>query len=139
MIRELFSDEEVRSSFEVMRQLRPHLSESEYVERVRRQRAGGYRLAASVDGDTVHAVAGFRIMEMLVQGTHVYVDDLVTDERLRSKGHGAALMDWLLALAKAEGCATLELDSGVQRFRAHAFYFAKRMHISSYHFRIETR
>jgi hypothetical protein len=86
MIREFITDEDIRRSYPVMRQLRPHLEENEYVARVR-----------------------------------------------------SMLFDWLMDEAKRLGCATLELDSGVQRLRAHAFYFAKRMHISSYHFRIEIR
>jgi GNAT superfamily N-acetyltransferase len=139
MIHELRTDDEVRRSFNVMRQLRPHLGEDEYVERVRAQRLAGYRLAAVQEAQQVLAVAGFRIIEMLVQGRHLYVDDLMTDETRRSKGHGRLLFDWLMDEARRHGCATLELDSGVQRARAHAFYFAKRMHISSYHFRIDVR
>ena len=139
MIRELQTDDEVRRSFGVMRQLRPHLTEDEYVARVRSQREAGYRLAVVEENGDVRAAAGFRIIEMLVQGRHLYVDDLVTDESQRSMGHGGLLFDWLMAEAKRQGCATLELDSGVQRLRAHAFYFAKRMHISSYHFRIDVR
>jgi len=67
----------------------------------------------------------------------MYVDDLVTDERQRSKGVGGALLDWLAEQARARGCAELHLDSGVHRFDAHRFYFTKRMHISSYHFKIK--
>lgn len=139
MIREITSDEDVRKSFPVMRQLRPHLDEDEYVRRVREQRALGYRLAVVEEDGEVRAAAGFRIIDMLVQGHHLYVDDLVTDETRRSKGHGGLLFDWLMDEARRHDCATLELDSGVQRLRAHAFYFSKRMHISSYHFRIDTR
>jgi GNAT superfamily N-acetyltransferase len=139
VIRELFDDRDVRRSFGVMRQLRPHLDEDEYVRRVREQRAAGFRLAVVEEDGAVRAAAGFRIIEMLVQGRHLYVDDLVTDETRRSKGHGGLLFDWLMDEARRNGCATLELDSGVQRLRAHAFYFAKRMHISSYHFRIDVR
>lgn len=139
MIRELHTDDEVRRSFTVMRQLRPHLTEDEYVARVRAQREDGYRVVVVEEDGGVRAAAGFRIIEMLVQGRHLYVDDLVTDETRRSMGHGGLLFDWLMAEAKRQGCATLELDSGVQRLRAHAFYFAKRMHISSYHFRIDVR
>lgn len=139
MIREITSDEDVRRSYPVMKQLRPHLGEDEYVRRVREQRAGGYRLAIVEDDGVVRAAAGFRIGEQLVQGRHMYVDDLVTDERERSKGHGRALFDWLVALAKADGCVMFELDSGVQRFRAHAFYFEKRMHIAAYHFKMDIR
>ena len=137
MIREITSDEDVRRSFHVMRQLRPHLEEDEYVRRVAQQRAGGYRLAIVEEDGVVRAVAGFRIMEILVQGRHMYVDDLVTDETERSKGHGRALFDWLFDVARRDGCAMFELDSGVQRFRAHAFYFDKGMHIAGYHFRMK--
>jgi len=139
MIREIESDEDVRRSFAVMRQLRPHLEEDEYVRRVREQRAGGYRLAVVEEAGVVRAAGGFRIMDMLVQGRHMYVDDLVTDEAERSKGHGDALFDWLVMTAKAAGCVTFELDSGVHRTRAHAFYFRKRMHIASYHFKMDIR
>ena len=139
MIREITTDEDVRRSFQVMRQLRPHLEEDEYVRRVREQRALGYRIAVVEEDGEVRAAAGFRILDMLVQGRHLYVDDLVTDETRRSKGHGGLLFDWLMDEARRNECATLELDSGVQRLRAHAFYFAKRMHISAYHFRIDTR
>lgn len=139
MIREITSDEDVRRSYPVMKQLRPHLDEDEYVRRVREQRAGGYRLAIVEENGVVRAAGGFRIGEQLVQGRHMYVDDLVTDEAERSKGHGRALFDWLVALARANGCVMFELDSGVQRARAHAFYFERGMHISAYHFRMEIR
>lgn len=139
MIRELTTDEDIRRSYPVMRQLRPHLEEEKYVSRVRAMRQSGYRIAVVEEGGEIRAAAGFRAIEMLHQGLHLYVDDLVTDEGRRSRGHGAMLFDWLMEEAKRLGCATLELDSGVQRLRAHAFYFAKRMHISSYHFRIDVR
>lgn len=139
MIHEVTTDEDVRRSFPVMRQLRPHLEEDEYVRRVAAQRGGGYRLAVVEEDGIIRAAAGFRIQEQLVQGRHMYVDDLVTDESERSKGHGRALFDWLVALAKADGCVMFELDSGVHRFRAHAFYFEKRMHIAGYHFTMEIR
>lgn len=138
-VREIASDDDVRRSFPVMRQLRPHLEEDEYVTRVRAMRADGYRVAVVEEDGEIRAAAGFRAIEMLHQGLHLYVDDLVTDESRRSRGHGAMLFDWLIEEAKRLGCATLELDSGVQRLRAHAFYFAKRMHIAGYHFRIEIR
>ena len=79
MIREITTDEDVRRSFQVMRQLRPHLEEDEYVRRVREQRALGYRIAVVEEDGEVRAAAGFRILDMLVQGRHLYVADLVTD------------------------------------------------------------
>jgi GNAT superfamily N-acetyltransferase len=118
-----------------MVRLRPHLNRDVFVATVKRQEAQGYRLAAALDeSDEIAAVAGFRFVEMLAWDRALYVDDLVTDEKRRSQGFGQALLDWLVDLARHGGCAQLHLDSGVQRFEAHRFYFRNRMRISSHHF-----
>ena len=136
MIFEPTTDTEITRCYPVVVQLRPHLDEPTFLERVRRQMQQGYRLAARLDGDAIVAVAGYRLGENLVSGRHLYVDDLVTDERGRSRGHGRELLAWLAVRARELGCATLELDSGVQRAAAHRFYFENRMTISSFHFRL---
>ena len=128
--------EQIRRCHAVARQLRPHLDEDAFVAQVARQQGEGYQLAFFDDGGGVRGVAGFRYFETLFAGPMMYVDDLVTDERQRSQGVGGALLDWLAARARERGCAELHLDSGVHRFDAHRFYFTKRMHISSYHFKI---
>ena len=83
------------------------------------------------------AVAGFRLLEQLKAGLVLYVDDLVTDADARSSGHGEALLNWLVAYAREQGCAAFELDSGVQRYEAHRFYLLNGMVISSHHFRLK--
>ena len=130
------TDDEIARCYRVVRQLRPHVPEADFVAIVRRQMAGGYRIAALEERGEVWAVAGYRIIDNLVGGRILYVDDLVTDEAARSRGHGKALFDWLVDRAREAGCAHLELDSGVQRFGAHRFYLAQRMVISSHHFRL---
>ncbi len=65
------------------------------------------------------------------------VDDLATRGEDRSKGYGGALFDWLVSLAKEEGCEQLHLDSRVQRFGAHRFYLSKRMVIECHHFSLD--
>jgi GNAT superfamily N-acetyltransferase len=132
------TQEEIRRCFAVMHELRSHIvDEKEFVERVQRQQKQGYQLAFLESDGKVHAVAGYRFLESLFSGKNLYVDDLVTRDADRSRGYGAQLMDWLAEQARANNCETLELDSGVQRFDAHRFYFSKRMSISSYHFRIK--
>ncbi len=128
------TDEEIARCFGVMFHLRPHLREAEFVARVRAQQAEGYRLAYVEDDETVVAVAGYRVMQMLATGKTMYVDDLVADEARRSRGYGKALLDWLQQQARAEGCETFSLDSGTHRQEAHAFYFRERMRVTSFHF-----
>ncbi len=123
----------------VMRQLRTDLAEAGFLRRIRLQQSGGYQLCYLAEDGLVRSVAGFRLMENLASGRVLYVDDLVTDSAARSKGFGQQLLDWLLKEAKAAGCDTLELDSGVQCFDAHRFYLRNRMHIVSHHFRISLK
>ena len=131
------TDADIARCFAVMVQLRPHLLEKDFVARVRRMQRDNFHLAYVEDAGLVCAVAGYRYQDKLFSGKNLYVDDLVTDSRQRSKGHGKALLTWLIAQARAQGCDNFELDSGVQRFDAHRFYLRERMHISSYHFSLK--
>lgn len=128
------SDEEVSKCFAVMSELRSHLIESEFVDLVRHMTSEGYQLAYVEDGDAIVAAAGYRIQTSLFMGKNLYVDDLVTREACRSKGHGKILIDWLRNVAIDSDCTHLHLDSGTQRHRAHRFYLRQGMNIASFHF-----
>ncbi|MEO6803726.1 MAG: GNAT family N-acetyltransferase [Granulicella sp.] len=130
------TDAAITRCFPVMHQLRPMLVEEEFVSVVRNQQAEGYRLAFLEEDGAVVSVAGFRIHHLLWSGKTLYVDDLVTDAGLRSKGHGKAMLDWLIAHARSSGCAMFSLDSGTHRQEAHAFYFRNGLRISDFHFHL---
>jgi len=130
------TDTEILRCFDVMVQLRPHLSRDGFLPRVRSMQEQGFVLAFREEGGAICAVAGFRYLDLLFSGKTLYVDDLITDERKRSGGHGSALLDRLKERATQEGCQTLTLDSGVHRTEAHRFYFRERMAIHGYHFSI---
>ena len=131
------SDEQIAATFDVMKQLRPHLDRDEYVATVRAlQASDGFRLVALIDDGVVRAVAGYRYMRMLYCGRLLYVDDLVVDERVRSQGYGSRILDWLKDEARREGCAELQLISRTVREQAHRFYFREGLGIECFHFRI---
>lgn len=130
------TDAAIARCFPVMHQLRPLLVEQEFVSVVRNQQAEGYRLAFLEEDGAVVSVAGFRIHHLLWSGKTLYVDDLVTDAGLRSKGHGKAMLDWLIEHARSQGCAMFSLDSGTHRQEAHAFYFRNGLRISDFHFHL---
>lgn len=125
---------ELLRCYPVIVQLRPHLGEAEFLARVERQAGENYKIAFVEDAGRVVCVAGFRIVNSLAWGKFLYVDDLITDERERSKGYGQEMFAWLVEHAKANGCAELHLDSGVQRFAAHRFYLSAGMDITCHHF-----
>jgi GNAT superfamily N-acetyltransferase len=133
------SDEQIRSCYPVMAELRPHVTAEEFVKQVRRQQQIACYDLAYVADQEVKAVAGFRISENLAWGKFLYVDDLVAKSEDRSKGYGGALFDWLVEYARREDCDQFHLDSGVHRFAAHRFYLAKRMAIESHHFGLKLK
>jgi len=147
------SDRTIADCFPIIKYLRPHLQAEEFVERIRRQQESGYQLAflakdirdvrdvkeaiAPSSEPEIKAVGGFRISECLAFGKFLYVDDLVTQEGDRSQGYGEELLQWMISYAKTHNCEQFHLDSGVQRFAAHRFYFRQRLEITSYHFALK--
>ncbi|WP_459558324.1 GNAT family N-acetyltransferase [Lacunimicrobium album] len=134
-VRELVSEDELRSTFEVVRQLRPHLTAENYLTELRVVLDGGARLAACFDGTRVVGCGVFRVLRKLYLGTSIYVDDLITDEKTRSRGVGKALLEWIEAEAKRQGIDWVTLDSGVQRDQAHKFYFRQGYTVACFNFK----
>lgn len=130
------SKEQIYRCFSVMHQLRPRLSADTFVDQIEQQQREGYRLAFLEHEGAVVSVAGFRVMSVLWSGRTLYVDDLITDEAMRSHGFGAQMITWLAALAREEGCETFSLDSGTHRQEAHAFYFRQGFRITDFHFQM---
>jgi GNAT superfamily N-acetyltransferase len=128
------TDADIAACYAVMRELRPHIAEDEFLSRVRRQEATGFRLAMMRYSGNAVAVAGFRVLENLAWGRFLYVDDLVTLAAYRSQGYGAKLLAWLREQAAQLNCAQLHLDSGIPRTDAHRFYEREGMTMSSFHF-----
>ena len=135
-IKEAATAGDIARLYPVIRVLRPHIaSADELAARAERQRKqSGWRLIYVEDEGEPVAVASFRISEWLAWGRALYVDDLIALESHRGKGYAEALMRWMEALAKREGCAEFHLDSGTHRLGAHRFYHRLKLSITSFHF-----
>jgi GNAT superfamily N-acetyltransferase len=127
-------DERLAAVYPVMRDLRDELSDEELDGIYTAEHPNGYRIAALFDDGKCRAAAGYRLMTNFVSGRYLYVDDLVTAEVSRSQGYGRRLTDYLLELARNEGCTSVQLDSNVRRRDAHRFYFRERYSIAAFHF-----
>ncbi len=131
------TDTDILRCLPILLELRPYLTESDFLERIRAQQAEGYYLALlALDDGPVTTVAGFRTQGMLATGKTLYVDDLVTAASARSLGHGKAMLGWLIDHARATACNSFSLDSGTHRHDAHAFYLRERLRITSFHFHL---
>ncbi len=117
----------------VHRQLRPQLP-ADYVGRMREVFASGAEMAVAVEDGRVAGITVFRVLEKTFSGRELYCDDLITDERFRSRGVGAALIAYMVGVGAARGVDTLALDSGTQRQQAHKFYFREGLAVAAFHF-----
>lgn len=139
MIREVVPPD-TGSAFRAMLALRDDLGDEDaFVHAVDDvQRPEGYRLVGAFEegGSEAVAIAGFRAGHSIAWGYYLYVDDLSTLPEARRRGHGRALLEWLLAEGGRLGCAQLHLDSGVglDRADAHRLYLNSGMVIASHHF-----
>ena len=128
------TDAEIEKCFDVMSELRTHLQKEDFLATVRHMEKEGYKLVYIEDNGNIVATAGYRIYNNLFMGKHLYIDDLVTSENLRSNGYGERLINWLREQAIKANCKVLHLDSGTHRGEAHKFYFNQGFTIASYHF-----
>jgi GNAT superfamily N-acetyltransferase len=123
LIKDLVNLDEWKEAFLVMKQLRTHLDEVNYLQLVQEAiRTEGYKMAALYENDKIVAVTGFMPMITLYNGKYIWVCDLVTDSDHRSKGYGEALLSYVQNWAKENGYDIVSLSSGLQRIDAHRFY-----------------
>lgn len=121
-IRELTSESEWIEAFPVYQQLRPELTEAEYLDSLERMSRSGYRLFGLFADESLVSVAGAEILVNMDHGRHLWVWDLVTDADARSQGHGRRLLEYLEDWAESRRCERIVLESGLQREEAHRFY-----------------
>ncbi|RDW20918.1 GNAT family N-acetyltransferase [Oceanobacillus chungangensis] len=122
-IKELETEKEILEAFSIIKQLRTHLNENTYLDLVTEAKEkDNYKLYALIDDNEIVALTGFKPMITLYYGRFVWVCDLVTDTRKRSKGYGEQLLAYVHKWAKEYNYESVALSSGIQRKDAHHFY-----------------
>lgn len=121
-IEELQTQEEWQEAFSVMHELRRDLDEQAYLCLLTSMVKEGYRLFALRDLGVIVSLAGIAILTNFSYGRYVWVYDLVTTSRVRSKGYGSRLLEFIEEVARRENCGVVALSSGLERTDAHRFY-----------------
>jgi aminoglycoside 6'-N-acetyltransferase I len=84
-----------------------------------------HNVLVAAEGDALLGVMALHWAPLLqYEAPAARIMTLVVDELARGKGVGKLLVDHAARIAAEQGCATLELTSGLQRKEAHAFYHA---------------
>ncbi|EKS70916.1 MULTISPECIES: GNAT family N-acetyltransferase [Caballeronia] len=136
VFRHLDTPEDWTRAFDVMKELRPHLTDPDtFCAQLRRQREESYRLLAACDDEgAILGLAGYRTQTNTLYGRFVYVDDLVVTARLQGSGIGARLLDTVRGIARDEHCAHFVLDTGLHMALAQRFYYRNALLAKGMHF-----
>ena len=108
--------------WEVLSQLRVELEYGEFENLIYDMRDKEYKMFGLFDGGELVTYSGAFIQTNLYHKRHLFVDDLVTYDSIRSRGYGNAMIEYLINYAKVGGCENIVLSSGIQREDAHKFY-----------------
>jgi len=81
-----------------------------------------YKMIGIMDGETLITYAGVAVSTNLYNKRHLYVYELVTDEKYRGKKYGKMMLDYLHDYAKMGMCENIVLSSGFEKVEAHKFY-----------------
>ena len=128
------SETDIIKCMEVLQVLRPHIDARTFLPMVKEMLQEGYKLAYIEEDNKAAAAIGYRHLQFLYNGKHIYIDDLVTLEEYRGKGYAGALLDFVESEAKQHGYSTVTLDSGHHRTTAHRLYLNKKYAITAHHF-----
>ena len=129
------STDDLEASFPIMKELRPHLKDrASYVVQIAHQRTQGYRLLAAWSDGAIVGLAGYRLMDNMLYGRFVYVDDLVVTASLHRSGLGERLLNAARQQAIALQCENFVLDTGLHMPLAQRFYFRQGLLAKGMHF-----
>ena len=119
---------------EVVFELRPQLEQENLLVIIQEMMSEGYQFAyIEVDGKAVSFI-GYRYLQYLFNGKHIYIDDLSTLPEYRGKGYADKLLQHVEEIAILKGYDVVTLDSGHQRTDAHRLYLNKGFNIVAHHF-----
>jgi len=114
-------------------QLRVDLSYKEFEDLIYDMRDMEYKMLGIMNGEELITYAGVTVQTNLYHKRHLYVFELVTDEKYRGKKYGKMMLDYLYDYAKIGMCENIVLSSGLQKEEAHNFYekngFIKKSYI----------
>ena len=108
--------------WEVLSQLRVGLEYDEFENLIYDMRQKEYKMFGIFEGEELVTYAGAFIQTNLYHKRHLFIDDLVTYDSVRSRGYGDAMIEYLINYAKVGMCENIVLSSGIQRENAHKFY-----------------
>ncbi|TVZ57741.1 acetyltransferase (GNAT) family protein [Flavobacteriaceae bacterium MAR_2010_105] len=126
---------EINSIIPLVQKLTNHkFSDALLQERFAEMVTQNYECAGVYDGDTLIGISGMWYCTRHYAGKSMEVDHVFIDDAYRNKGIGKQFFKWMYDYVKAKGYASVELNTYVQNYPSHKFYYNEGFEILGYHF-----
>ncbi|MGG5485688.1 GNAT family N-acetyltransferase [Gaetbulibacter sp. PBL-D1] len=93
-----------------------------------------YECAVIYDGEKLIGMSGMWFCTRHYAGRSVEIDHVYIDDDYRGKGLGKQFLSWIYNYAESKGCKAVELNTYVQNYPSHKFYYNEGFEILGYHF-----
>lgn len=93
-----------------------------------------YECAGVYDGDKLIGISGLWFCTRHYSGRSVEPDHVYIDDGYRGKGLGKQFFEWIYNYVKLKGCESIELNTYVNNYPSHKFYYNEGFEILGYHF-----
>lgn len=93
-----------------------------------------YECAGIYDGEKLIGISGMWFCTRHYSGKSMEVDHVFIDDGYRGKGLGKQFLSWIYDYVKTKGCQTVELNTYVQNYPSHKFYYNEGFRILGFHF-----
>ena len=93
-----------------------------------------YECAVILKEDIIVGVSGLWFCTRHYMGKSVELDHIFIKPSHRGNGLGKQFMKWIYDYAKNKGCKSVELNTYVQNYPSHKFYYNEGFEILGYHF-----
>ena len=93
-----------------------------------------YECAGVYDGEKLIGISGMWYCTRHYAGKSMEVDHVYIDDGYRSHGLGKQFFGWIYDYVRAKGYNSVELNTYVQNYPSHKFYYNEGFEILGYHF-----
>lgn len=93
-----------------------------------------YECAVIYDDTKLIGVTGLWYCTRHYAGKSVELDHVYIEEAYRNKGLGKQFLKWIDTYTKEKGVEAMELNTYVQNYPSHKFYYNEGFQILGYHF-----
>ncbi|WP_204346726.1 GNAT family N-acetyltransferase [Psychroserpens algicola] len=131
----LIEASEIHKIIPLVQKLTNHkFSDAILKERFTEMVSQNYECAVIMHEAEIIGVSGLWFCTRHYAGKTVEIDHVYIDDDYRNKGLGKQFLNWIYNYVKTKGCNTLELNTYVQNYPSHKFYYNEGFEILGYHF-----